>query len=372
MKTSRTFYADLPPVEDLLEALDPMHQTPLPEDWDLHLADVVDSTGAIARGEYRAVNLAAVSALVAARNAVDVAVPFSFGGDGMLLAAPSSDRGAIRSALAGIARKVSSELALDMRVGTVSHRDLLAQDSPVRVARQVLAPWAHQAAFSGEGARLAEHLLKHDNSCHIPAAEARDPDLSGFECRWRPLKPSEGEVLSLMVETPQPELLRMVLRQVELVYGPPSSRNPVDPVNLHLGWSWKAAATEARLTGSSAVRVWALTQFGRLVMRLGIKQRSWDWSSYKQDLVRASDFQKLEGSLRMVLQGSARNRQKLLDWLAGLENHGLRWGVHVSSGALVTCAVRDYGSDHIHFVDGTDGGYAMASLDLKKRFTKAA
>ena len=372
MNTSRTFYADLPPVEDLLDALDPSCQTPLPEDWDLHLADVVDSTGAIARGEYRAVNLAAVLALVAARNALDVAVPFSFGGDGMLLAAPSGDRAAIRAALAGIAKRVSSQLGLDLRVGTLSHRDLLAQDAPVRVARQVLAPWAHQAAFSGEGTRLAEHLLKHDNSCLIPASEAREPDLSGFECRWRPLRPSEGEVLSLLVETPQPELLRMVLRQVELVYGPLLHRNPVEAGNLHLGWSWRAAAREAGLTGSSAARVWALTQFGRLLMRLGIRQGSWDWASYKGDLVRASDFQKLEGSLRMVLRGTAPKRQKLLDWLASLENHGLRWGVHVSSTALVTCAVRDYGSDHIHFVDGADGGYAMASLDLKKRFSRSA
>ena len=140
--TSRTFYADLPPVEDLLEALEPLRQTPLPDDWDLHLADVVDSTGAIARGEYRAVNLAAVLALVAARNAVDVVVPFSFGGDGMLLAAPSTDRAAIRASLAAIAKRVSSELGLDLRVGTVSHSDLLAQDCPVRVARHVLAPWA--------------------------------------------------------------------------------------------------------------------------------------------------------------------------------------------------------------------------------------
>lgn len=372
MKTSRTFYADLPPVEDLLDALDPSCQTELPDDWDLHLADVVDSTGAIARGEYRAVNLAAVLALVAARNALDVAVPFSFGGDGILLASPASDRAAIRASLAGIARKVSSELGLDLRVGTVPHRDLLAQDSPVRVARHVLAPWAHQAAFSGEGTRLAEHLLKHDNSCLIPSAEAREPDLSGFECRWSPLRPSEGEVLSLMVETPQPELLRMVLRQVELVYGPPRLRNPLDVANLHLGWSWMQAATEARLTGASPLRVWALTQFGRLLMRLGIRQGAWNWASYKEDLVRASDFQKLEGSLRMVLRGTARKRQKLLDWLAGLENHGLRWGVHVSPAALLTCAVRDYGTDHIHFVDGSDGGYALASLDLKKRFAKAS
>lgn len=372
MNTTRTFYANLPPVEDLLDALDPSCQTALPEDWDLHLADVVDSTGAIARGEYRSVNLAAVLALVAARNAVDVAVPFSFGGDGMLLAAPSGDRAAIRGVLAGIAGRVSSQLGLDLRVGTLAHRGLLAQDAPVRVARQVLAPWAHQAAFSGEGTRLAEHLLKHDNSCLIPPAEAREPDLSGFECRWRPLKPSEGEFLSLLVETPQPELLRMVLRQVELVYGPPLLRNPVEAEGLQLAWSWRAASREARLTGRSAARVWSLTQLGRLLVELGIRQGSWDWASYRKDLVRACDFQKLEGSLRMVLRGTPAKRQKLVDWLASLENHGLRWGVHVSSTALVTCAVRDYGSDHIHFVDGADGGYAMASLDLRKRFARAS
>ncbi len=45
----------------------------------------------------------------------------------------------------------------------------------------------------------------------------------------------------------------------------------------------------------------------------------------------------------------------------------LAYGVHPSFAAMVTCYVRSYQSNHIHFVDGTDGGYAKASQELKNR-----
>lgn len=372
MHDTRTFYADLPPARDLLEVLDPSRLSRVPDDWDLHLADVVDSTGAISRGRYRAVNLAAVLALVAARNASPVAVPFSFGGDGMVLAAPRADRVAVRAALAGIARRVRDELDIALRVGTLPVERLSSDDAPVLVGKVELAPWAHQAIFSGSGIPLAERLLKGDNSCRIPDAEAGEPDLAGFECRWDPVRPEAGEVLSLLVEAVQPELLRMVLQQVDHLFGPPERRNPVQASRLHLSWSWNQARREAALASRSTPKVWLLTQLGRAMMRLGVRQGSWNWGTYRTDLARACDFQKLEGSLRMVLVGGQRERERLLDWLAELENHGLRWGAHVSRTALVTCAVRDYGSDHIHFVDGSDGGYALASVDLKRRFPQAS
>jgi hypothetical protein len=33
----------------------------------------------------------------------------------------------------------------------------------------------------------------------------------------------------------------------------------------------------------------------------------------------------------------------------------------------MTCYVKDYVHDHYHFVDGADGGYALASVDFKRR-----
>jgi hypothetical protein len=34
---------------------------------------------------------------------------------------------------------------------------------------------------------------------------------------------------------------------------------------------------------------------------------------------------------------------------------------------MLTCYVKSYQRNHVHFVDGTDGGYAKASQELKSR-----
>jgi hypothetical protein len=43
----------------------------------------------------------------------------------------------------------------------------------------------------------------------------------------------------------------------------------------------------------------------------------------------------------------------------------LVYGMHRASAALVTCFVRSYAGDHLHFVDGADGGYALAAKEMK-------
>lgn len=39
--------------------------------------------------------------------------------------------------------------------------------------------------------------------------------------------------------------------------------------------------------------------------------------------------------------------------------------MHKSREALVTCIVRSFTGNHMHFVDGSDGGYALAARGLK-------
>jgi len=41
------------------------------------------------------------------------------------------------------------------------------------------------------------------------------------------------------------------------------------------------------------------------------------------------------------------------------------YGTHQASAALMTCLVRSYDGDHLHFVDGADGGYALAAKQMK-------
>jgi hypothetical protein len=52
------------------------------------------------------------------------------------------------------------------------------------------------------------------------------------------------------------------------------------------------------------------------------------------------------------------------------DKNELAYGIHRSSSALATCMVKAYEGDHVHFVDGADGGYALAARQLKAQLSE--
>ncbi len=88
---SDNFYAGLKPFARFADVLDLSRYRPLPADWHVGTADVVNSTGAIAEGRYKAVNMVGASVISAALNDLEgMSFPFVFGGDGAALAVPAS------------------------------------------------------------------------------------------------------------------------------------------------------------------------------------------------------------------------------------------------------------------------------------------
>jgi hypothetical protein len=74
--------------------------------------------------------------------------------------------------------------------------------------------------------------------------------------------------------------------------------------------------------------------------------------------------------LRMVIDGSDAQAMQLEDWLEAEYRAGrLAYGTHKSRLALLTCIVQSYNGQHQHFVDGSDGGYALAARGLKQRLS---
>ena len=90
-------------------------------------------------------------------------------------------------------------------------------------------------------------------------------------------------------------------------------------------------------------------------------------TNYMRALPSHSDYRKFADSLRMVVDcspGEANGIELILReaQIAGSIDSGL----HRASTALMTCFVNstDDGG-HVHFLDGGDGGYAMAAQELK-------
>jgi len=95
------------------------------------------------------------------------------------------------------------------------------------------------------------------------------------------------------------------------------------------------------------------------------------WGNYKTDVVKNSDFKKFDGLLREVISGTIKQREILTEYLEQrFRNNELVYGIHYSDAALVTCMINNRSGDHYHFIDGADGGYAMAAIEMKARLKK--
>ncbi|MFN8780896.1 MAG: DUF3095 family protein, partial [Pseudanabaena sp.] len=81
-----------------------------------------------------------------------------------------------------------------------------------------------------------------------------------------------------------------------------------------------------------------------------------------------TDFKKFDDVLRMVVSGTTQQRKKIIDYLEKKFQEGrLVYGFHVSDRDLMTCLVFDRDGRQVHFVDGADGGYALAAKKMKER-----
>src|SRR5215207_3871141 len=96
-----SFYGTIPVFRGFASLMDPKLYSPLPDDWSIGVADIVESTRAIANQRYKAVNMAGASVIAAVTNALEGReFPFVFGGDGASFAVAPGDLDTAREALA--------------------------------------------------------------------------------------------------------------------------------------------------------------------------------------------------------------------------------------------------------------------------------
>src|SRR5271154_2763853 len=112
-----SFYATVPVRRGFRSLMDPAQYVPLPDDWLVGIADIVQSTKAIAEKRYKAVNMAGAAVIASVTNALGGReFPFVFGGDGASFAIAPGDREHAHSALAATAAWAAGELGLNLRV----------------------------------------------------------------------------------------------------------------------------------------------------------------------------------------------------------------------------------------------------------------
>ena len=371
------FYGAIPVFRGFGSLMDPALYAPLPDDWTIGLADIVESTRAIAEARYKAVNMAGASVVAAVTNALDGReFPFVFGGDGASFAVAPGDLERARDALAATATWVEESLNLVLRVAMIPVSAIREQGLDVRVARFGPSSNLSYAMFSGGGLGWADAAMKRGEFAVSKANPGTQPDLSGLSCRFEEIPATRGLILSVLVMPAigaDPRAFRKVIEDiVDLVEQSPDAGRPVPPGGPPLRWPPAGVEYEARAARGGPLlkrraAVLAVTLWAFVVMRFGIKVGNFVPKTYVQQVVENSDFRKYDDGLRMILDCTPELERELTKLLTtAAANKIVRYGLHRQDAAMMTCFTPSVmRSDHVHFIDGARGGYASAATALK-------
>jgi hypothetical protein len=384
---SDLFYNELAPFHDFAEFVEFNAYEPVPEDWIVMIADVQGSTRAIEEGHYKDVNMVGAASITAVLNTCgEIQVPFVFGGDGGTVVVPGSLRKAACDALIGLQAISQAIFGLSLRVGAIPVADLRAKGADVRVRKLELSTRNYLAMFAGGGVELSDSLLKSASTGSPYLLEARsevsEPDLQGLSCRWEPLIPRRGRMMTIMVQgtkgdpADQSGLLRDVVQKISDLLGCRLQESaPASVHSMKFRWPPRGLELEARATAGRqtflrryfAVLASSLIQFW--CERFDRQAGPYNAPVYRDELRSNTDFRKYDGVLRMVLDVSETQAELIEQHLAREQDAGrLVYGVHVADTALMTCLVFSLEqSQHVHFIDGSDGGFAMAAQEFKSR-----
>ncbi len=386
------FYQHLRPFDNFYHFPRESWYAPLPEDWYVAISDVKESTKAIGAGKYKEVNAMGVASIVAVLNAVKpLTIPYVFGGDGATFCIPPAKKNAVASALVAAHNMASGSFELSLRIGLVPVGVLHKAGAQVLVGKFQPSPYYSQAMFLGAGLRLAETLLKDpapDNPYRISETEVSAAgDFTGFHCRWNEIPSPHEETITLLVQALAPDfeasnrIYAELLRRITEIYGHEEIHHPLREEKLVLVKSLRKLSTEARIVTSSlpkwrrrlyTLRALVYVHLGNFMMHNNIKSKRFDGGRYRQALIANTDYRKFDEVLRMVISGTEEHQRQLRTALEEFRRKGeLVYGIQSSPHALITCIISDYTNDHVHFLDGSNGGYALAAREMKKQLEKS-
>jgi len=274
---------------------------------------------------------------------------------------------------------------LKLRMGLAPVGELRRLGRDVLVGRYEPTPGNSFGVFLGGGVGLLEDSIRGRGSdelaaiADVPVAldDGASVDLEGLSCRWDTLHSTHGAMLTLILQGSVADLGDVHARVAALA-GPDAETRPARRETLKLRWPPADFMLEvrARRRGGSLVlwtcRVLIQTLVAWLLFARGKPTGKFDPQRYRAELVTNTDFCKFDETVCLVIDCTPAAIEAIKSYLEqAAASRGIRYGVHVSPTALMTCLVTSASNSlHVHFVDGGSGGYTVASSSLK-RATKA-
>lgn len=372
------FYDSVPISDSFLNLSDPAQFTPLPDTWVLGVADIVDSTGEIARGRYKTVNMVGAAVISGAINALGGRVfPYVFGGDGAAFAVPGEEAGTARETLAALQSWAEAEFAMTLRAALVSVADIRAAGRDLRVARYAPSTGVDYAMFSGGGLAWAEGQMKSGHLIIQPAGPDAQPDLTGLSCRWSNSKARHGQIVSLVIQpksdSDEADFAALAQSVLSAAEGLERAGHPVPPNGPPMSFPPPGVEIDAHVSRAGRnllaqkIRLMIGNMLIAVLFKTGMRLGQFEPTHYKQMVSRNADFRKFDDGLKMTLDCDTATLDQIIQLLDEARAMGkIRYGLHVQQEAMMTCfvpsATRD---DHVHFVDGASGGYAQAAATMR-------
>lgn len=381
MKEDTLFYNDLikqsKSLKDLLD-LETNFQT-IPTSWFVVITDVEESTLAVQNGLHNEVNLAAIGSIIAVLNEIKknyegTKTPYFFGGDGATFIIPKNVHDAVLKVLNNHSQNIRKSLGLYLRVGSIAVNEIYENNYDIKIAKLKLNKYLTIPIILGNGLNYAEDIIK---SRAIRTNDIKYPpkvNLNGMECRWDEIAPpvERQKIICLLIncsiEKEQAAIYSKIVTEIELIFGNLNTRQPITSPKLKLDTAIAKIKKEmyARIGKYNwlyLIKNWFITILGSYYFEY-LKTGK----EYLYKVSQLTNTLMIDGNINTVIAGNDSQIKQLQAFLDKLETKKkIVYGIHITHASVMSCYVEDRIENHIHFVDGTEGGYTAAASSLKSK-----
>ncbi len=358
---------------------------PIPKDWFVIVADIENSTEMFDAGKYKDMNIISSSTVAVAVNVAiksHLEIPFIYGGDGATIIAPKEVVKEILGELISLRENAKQNFNITMRVGYMSIADIYEIGKKISIAKFLISDGYTQAVFLGEGLYHAEEKIKKDRRFHTRLEIEKQPlNLEGLQCRWDEIQPPKGksEVVTLIIESVKKmdtKTYLKVLHDIEEIYGNFNQRHPITSKQTFRFLGFTTLIHASRIKYGKVKPLYILAQYIKAFLHsinigLGLNITLFRHDDYTDEIIAATDTLKIDGTLKTIIAGNSRQKEKLIERLTKRENKNQLWfGYYTSFSSTQTCYIHKRNQQYINLIDGTDGGYVQAAKMLKGKKKK--
>ena len=377
---TNNFYIYLKQIDDFSKIIQDSNYSLIPNDWYVIVSDIKNSTKAIENGMYKQVNFVAALTIIGILNIdKEEDFPYVFGGDGASLLIPPSLLEKSKKVLIEASKKAKEAFDLELRIGVISIKEIEKRGCFIEITKLQITNDYAQAIIRGNGLELAEELLKKEYETFRIKDDISNTyraNFDGLECRWEDIKTLKDETISILIKSINQknsnEIYTNCIKYIEKIAGNYEQRNPIkEAEQLKLSFNPMILNAEASIFSKNKIgKFFTILKlaFENLLGLILMKYSIGKWGKYKQKIIRTTDTEKFDDMLRMVISIETNQTKKLEKYLENLFlKRDIVYGIHKSDSALMTCLIFQRHGKHIHFVDSSKGGYALAAKELKNR-----